>query len=57
MQYNKMCLICYVNAYHYKLNVNADKCNKDNLTPQLKRIRNNFPLCTVAAGSQEIIEP
>ena len=28
MQYNKMCLICYVNAYHYKLNVNADKCNK-----------------------------
>ena len=32
MQYNKMCLICYVNAYHYKLDVNADKCNKKSST-------------------------
>ena len=42
MQYNKMCLICYVDAYHYKLNVNvninvnADKCNKRAIVSQIK---------------------
>ena len=41
----KMCLICYVNAYHYKLNVinravfSQIQEPKGNLIPQLQRIR------------------
>ena len=41
MQYNKMCLICYVNAYHNKLNVNVDKYNKKAVVSQIQEPKDN----------------